>query len=67
MLYYVHFVAAQRVLLDFMGSKRLRSLKKDSEFIRLTNKVKAAKKLWHDYNAAVLIQAKSEKVQSILN
>ncbi len=56
------FVLARKELLDYMGSRRLKSLKKDDKFIRLTNKVKAAKKLWYDYNAAVLISYKSERV-----
>ncbi|SMC46108.1 hypothetical protein [Pedobacter africanus] len=51
----------------YAGSKSLKSLKKDAEFIRLTNKVASAKKLWYDFNTAALIQAKQEQIQSILN
>lgn len=61
------FVSAQNEAKAYAGCKPLKTLKKDPEFIRLTNKIFAAKKLWYDYNTAILIQAKEEKKQSILN
>lgn len=61
------FVNAQNEAKAYEGCNPLKSLKKDPEFIRLTNKIIAAKKLWYDYNTATLIQAKEENKKSILN
>lgn len=61
------FINAQNEAKDYAGSKPLRILKKDVEFIKFTRKIIVAKKLWYDYNAAAIIQAREEKVKAILN
>lgn len=63
----LEFVQANKAALDYAGCKPSKQLKKDAEFLKLASKMVNAKKLWYDLNAAALIQARTEKAQSILN
>lgn len=58
----LEFVAARNAALDYAGCRSVKSLKKDPELTKLTNKMVAAKKLWYDYNTAALIQAKQSLI-----
>lgn len=49
------YVTAKNELLSYMGSKSIKSMKKDSRFIDLFKKVESLKTLWYDYNRAALL------------
>lgn len=54
-------------LLSYMGSKPLKTLKKDPVFIKKSKDLADAKSLWYDLNVMAINQAKIEKLQSVLN
>lgn len=54
-------------LLKHMGSKSLKSLKKDAQFIAMTNEIKEFTVMRNDLIAGAIDEAKIEKLQSLLN
>ena len=54
-------------LLKYMGCKSLKSLKKDSQFIAMTNEIKEFMAMRNDFIQGAINDAKIEKLQSLLN
>ena len=54
-------------LLKYMGCKSLKSLKKDSQFISMTNEIKKYQSMRNDLIDGSINEAKIERLQAIFN